>query len=393
MRRYYGLRNSLFVGILTIEPVAAAQTTEAPSAPPIRFEAHGYAEIYTQVNFNLPSNSITNYRGFDNRHATFMISNVAVDLAARTQDNVFGGRLILQVGSTPDSYYMSEPLGLGAGGASSLNAHVWKYVQQAFLTFRPRINQAQPLSIEAGLFMSPFGPEAMSIKDNWNWSYSNLFVGLPFYHFGGRVNYAPHPRWTLTFGLWNGWNNILDNNVGKSFHIQAMYTVENRITWSLSYFTGIERSNGAAEGQPWRHAFDSYLTLHPSNWLSLQVHTNGGFEPHIFGISAWIAGALYLRIRPVSWLYLAARGDFFYEHVPSGASSIYWPVAWLSSGTFTIDARPVSFASLRLEYRYDAASGPLFFRGMVMGDGSPARPFIPNATDQQTLTLGLTGWF
>ena len=61
----------------------------------------GYVEVYYAYNFNRPSNGITNYRGFDNRHNTFSLSNAA--LGAEMESGPVGGKVILQIGSTPSS--------------------------------------------------------------------------------------------------------------------------------------------------------------------------------------------------------------------------------------------------------------------------------------------------
>ena len=63
------------------------------------------------------SNGITNFRGFDNRHNTFTLSNAA--LGAKFDVGPVGGRLMLQVGSTPTTYYGAEPVHAGAGGADA----------------------------------------------------------------------------------------------------------------------------------------------------------------------------------------------------------------------------------------------------------------------------------
>jgi len=69
------------------------------------------------LNFNNPSNGITNFRGFDNRHNTFSLSNVALD-ATWDHENLVG-RLTLQVGHT----------------ASALNAP-FRIVDQLFFAVR-----------------------------------------------------------------------------------------------------------------------------------------------------------------------------------------------------------------------------------------------------------------
>ena len=122
------------------------------------------------------------------------------------------------------------------------------------------------------------------------------------------------------------------------------------------------------------------------------VHFDGGFEPNDFGTAGWVASALYVRFHPLSWLYLAARGDFFYEWVPMGAAPIFWNGSpWIAEGTATVDVRPFTNLSFRVEYRHDQAESPLFFRDTVAVDAKGS--FIANARAQNTVTAGATAWF
>jgi hypothetical protein len=75
------------------------------------------------------------------------------------------------------------------------------------------------------------------------------------------------------------------------------------------------------------------------------------------------------------------------------ADPIAIPVEWMTSTTATVDVRPVSRLSAKLEYRHDAAEAAIFYRSVVAGDGGDASPFVANARSQDTLTLGLTAWF
>lgn len=364
-------------------------TTVAPEQNP--FVLNGYAETFYQWNFNDPSNGITNFRGFDNRHNTFTLSNVALDA---TWDHVgLIGRVTLQVGHTPSTYYLSETSAPGASGANATGSELWKYVQQAYAGYRFGLGRG--LTVTAGLFLSPIGPEAMAVKDNWNWSRSNLFFGLPFYHTGVRASYALTDQWAVTLAGYNGWNSVVDNSDEKSLSVQVTFTRPDVVA-SVLYFGGVERPQGAPEGRGWRHLFDGHVTWHATPWLSLLAQANGGFEPNEFGLSAWAAGALYARVRLVERLFLAARGDVFYEHVAENgtgrASPLFWPASWVGSGTVTLDYRPHDRASFRLEDRHDHASADMYFGGAVAGNGA-ATPFVPNRAAQDTLTLGATTWF
>jgi hypothetical protein len=368
-----------------------ASPAEAPRPTTTPFVFGGYAEAFYQWNFNNPSNGITNFRGFDNRHNSFTLSNVALD-AQWDHENIIG-RVTLQVGHTPSTYYLSEPVSPGASGANSSSAELWKYVQQAYVGYRFGLGRG--LAVTAGIFLSPIGPESMAVRDNWNWSRSNLFFGLPFYHTGLRATYALTDEWVVTLAAYNGWNSVVDNNDEKSVSAQVTYT-RSDVVVSVLYFGGVERPRGAPEGRAWRHLLDAYATWHATPWLSLLAHANGGFEPNQFGVSAWAAGALYARFRIVPQWFFVVRGDAFYEHVAGNsagtASPIFWPAPWVASGTATVDFRPHERVSFRLEYRHDHAGADMFFGGEVVGDGIVV-PFVVNRASQDTLTLGTTTWF
>jgi Putative beta-barrel porin-2, OmpL-like. bbp2 len=364
-------------------------TPEPEKVSPISFGA--YAEAFYQWNLGNPSNGITHFRGFDNRHNTFTLANVAID--AQWDFERLVGRVALQVGHTPSTYYASEPELPGASASNGSGAALWKYVQQAYAGYRFGVGRG--LTVSAGLFLSPIGPESMAIKDNWNWSRSNLFFGLPFYHTGVRASYPVNESVSLTVAGYNGWNSVVDNNPEKSVSVQAVF---NRPTLTLSvlYFGGVERSKNAPEGRPWRHLFDAHLTWHPKNWLSLLAHLNGGFEMTRFGATSWMGGALYARLKLRDPLSITVRADVLAESVADNgsakASALFFPAPWVASATATVEYRPLSRVSLRLEYRQDIAATPLYFRGAVEGDGV-STPFRPNTKSQDTLTLGMASWF
>ena len=381
-------------------PLAAAQPAPVSTAPPApsgpTFKVDGYVEAHYSYNFNRPDNGITNYRGFDNRHDTFTLSNAV--LGGTFDHESLSGRLALQIGHTPSTYYLAEPSSPGASGAASTDAGVFKYIQEAYAGWKAPIGRG--LSLQGGVFLSPVGYEAIAVKDNWTWSRSNLFFGLPFYHTGLKATYPVTDRFSVMAMVTNGWNSVVDNNLDKSVAVQLTYEVPDRLSLSLLYFGGNERPQGAPEGSPWRHLVDFWAQLDATAWLSFAAQANAGFEQNRFGTSSWGTGALYARVQPAKWLYLAARGDLFHERAAESdagsASRIFWPVGLHGSGTLTADVRPVfvpggSNVSFRVEHRHDEADGAMFFRGTVPGDGV-STPFVPNASSQDTLTIGVTGW-
>lgn len=378
------------------EPSATPDTTPLapfppaePEAPLLKVTPTGYIETYYAWNFNRPANNITNYRGFDNRHNTFTLSNAV--LGALWETGPVSGKVLLQIGSTPSTYYNAEPSFGGASAANASGTELWKYLQEAYVSYKAPLGRG--LLLTAGLIASPVGPEVFAVKDNLNWSRSNLFFALPYYHTGVRASYELTDRLSATVSVLNGWNTVVDNNDAKSVETHVTYRVPDKASVQLLYFGGIERPANAPEGQYWRHTFDVFGDVDVTSWLKLAAHANYGFEPNRFGTAQWVAGAAYARATATKWLYLVVRGDRFYED-PAGTPLFWNGVPWVSSGTATMDVRPHSNISLRVEFRHDQADGLLYFTGpTLVGNGRAQSPFVANARHQQTLLVGATAWF
>jgi hypothetical protein len=374
---------------------APQESPQPPAAAPElgRISLAGYAEAFYSYNFNHPSNRITNFRGFDNRESTFTLSNAAV--TAAWEKSAVSGKVTLQVGHTPNTYYLSEPAFPGTSATSATDATSWKYIQEAWLGYRAPIGKG--ILVQAGLFLSPIGVENMPVKDDWNWSRSNLFFGLPFYHAGVRTTYEVSPGWTLELLVCNGWNSVVDDNREKSIEVSGTRKVSEALSLHLLYFGGVERPTGAPEGAPWRHLVDVYATWDATRTLSFILHADAGEEENRFGRSSWLAAAGYARVKLSPVLSVAARADVFRERVPSNslgtASALFWPSKRVASQTLTLDYHPQANVSVRLEGRRDEAASPMYFRGQVPGDGTAAAPYLPNARTQTTATLGITSWF
>jgi hypothetical protein len=373
-------------------PAAPAQPAERakpaePAKPVVTVGA--YLEEYYQLQLQDASNRITNLRGYDNRSRTFTLSNVALDVKGET--GPLTEHVILQIGHTPSTYYLAEPALPGTASVNATSGELWKYLQAASITAKA----PQDLVIAAGLFPSPIGIEVLPVKDNWNWSRSNLFFGLPAYHVGATVSHPIATGWTGTLHVYNGWNSVVDNNGEPSVALSAAYASD-KTTAQLLYFGGIERPDGAPEGKPWRHLFDALAQTTVTDQLSIAAQGDVGFEPNDIGTSWWAAGAAYARFQLDPRLYVAVRGDYFYEKVASNgattASAIFWPVRWVAEGTLTLSYQPIDNASVRLEYRHDQAADNAYFGGDVTAD-LVTQSFIPNRKSQDTITLGATAWF
>jgi len=395
-------------GTPTTPPEAAAAPTETDDAreakakglaiktgPHSELTIGGYVEAFYSYNFNRPSNGISHYRTFDNRHNAITLQNLALDFGWDSKHAL--AKVVLQAGHAPNTYYgVSEPDMPGADGTPGSNAELWRYVQEAYVGWHLPVKT--PMTLEGGIFLSPLGPEGMATNQNWTWSHTPLFYALPFYHAGARLHIQVSDKHDLRFGIYNGWNNIVDNNPQKSLAGEYTYTPSDRLLFNIVYFTGAERPPDAEVQGGWRHTVDSYVIAKPSPYVALLVRPVAGVEPTTVGTAWWLAGSLGVRIQVAKWMYLSSIGTLLREQQAgnddSGFSSpVFYPTPWMATATGTADFRPGDHLSLKLEYRHDQAGVPLYFAGDVAGEGTTDEPFVPTTTTQNTLTLGLTAWF
>ncbi|MFO0630954.1 MAG: porin [Polyangiales bacterium] len=386
---------ALALCLVTSAGAARAQSGAVRVADGASVDLGGYLEAYYGWNFNQPSNGVTNARGFDDRHGSLTLSNAVLDASFRA--GPVSGRLALQLGPVGQVSYLSEPVAPGTGSVGANDGSLWRSLQQAYVGWRAPVGRG--LQVDGGIFLSPVGCEGLAVKDQWNWSRSNLFFALPFYHAGLRASYPVTERVTVSAAAYNGWNDVVDNNDDKSVMASVTWTLPDRATVSALYLGGVERPRGAssqlpAEGAAWRHLIDVWAQVQLTPRLAVMAHVDGGVEPNALGVAGWIAGALYVRWQPWRRLYLAARGDYFHEVIPDAAQAT--PVFWsgarhVGEVTLTADLRPHDNLSVRLEFRRDIADRALYFHGLV--DALPDGSFAPNARSQDTLTLGATAWF
>lgn len=357
----------------------------------------GYAEAYYAFNLARPENGITNNRWLDERHNSFTLQTLALDLAA--EYGPVSAKLTVMFGPTADRWYFEgaqiaaspEDAVLSPSGYSN---ETWKHIQNAYVGYRAPIGEG--LLIQGGLMPTQVGYEGVAVKDNGNWSRSNLFNFLPFFHLGVRVSYPLAEGLMLTGAVYNGWNQASDLNRGKTLSLQSAFASDDWV-FNLLYLGGNERPSGDPAGKPWRNLFDAVVQYTVSESLTLALNADAGFEKGNLGTDAWVAGALYARVRATPWLYFAVRGDGIYESVArrEGASA---PIFFgggdhVLSGTVTGEIRPLDGISFRLEYRHDDSDPkvPMFYqRGFDLVDGARTQR---TSRAQDTLTLGMTGWF
>ena len=147
--------------------------------------------------------------------------------------------------------YDPAPIGvrvdLGLGSAFEVmhpanpSAGALKYVEQMFVSAKPA--KWKGFQADFGQFVTSAGAEVIESGDNWCYSRSLLFAyAIPYYHFGLRTSMPVTSTITAGVQVVQGWNNIFDNNSGKTVGITGVQA-KKYYTLSGNYYVGPENNN------------------------------------------------------------------------------------------------------------------------------------------------------
>ncbi len=356
MRRMSRIAVASVASLLASGPVAA----EPPAAPAVT--VGGSLETYYQYSLARPRDGLVGLR-LEPTHGAFTLASATVD-ATVTADR-WRARIALAAGATPAAIYAAEA-----------DPGAWQVVREA----NAGAALGADVTVDAGLFVSPIGPESVASKDDWNWSRSTPFLALPAYHVGVRATRSLGGGVTAQAWIVNGWNAAVDPNRGKTVLLGGAWAGDGASA-QLLYAGGVERPTGAAEGAPWRHLVDAYATIVVTADVDVMVHADGGLEDGQDGGHQWLAGAVYGRWRPAARLELAARVDGVHEWTDAGVSPLLLGVEQLVAGTLTASWRAAPQLLVRGELRHDRASAA----ALPGRDGA--------RRDQTTATVAMTAWF
>jgi hypothetical protein len=342
---------------LVISLAASAQQTDTqaqtppPSPPPWSLggiDFSGYVDVYGLANTNNPQSQLNgggaagSYRSFDQKANSFSLNFATLTL--KHDPDPIGFRMDFGFGRGYEIFHLFEPL-----GADQRN--IVRNIMQAFVSVKPA--NAGGLQFDFGKFVTSAGAEPTETHLNWNYSRSLIYSLGPFYHFGARVSKPVKSYWTTGFQVVNGWNNVDDNNTGKTFGITNAFTSP-KVSYFNNYYVGPEKT-GTNEG--YRHFIDNVLSLTPHEKASLYINYDYGYERAVDGtkgIISAIAGAA--RFQANSWFALSPRVEYFNDRGIWTSGT----VQKLKEFTLTAEFKHSKGFLTRLEYRHDRSNVPFY---------------------------------
>lgn len=371
------------------EPVTAfsesARAPSAPAAPPPpeasaspfdSISINGFVDGYYSYNFQHPHSAVASvpagnsgsqlsgFRAFDAPTNALTLNMIELTLAKAPEatNSRLGFNLTLGYGNGLNVVNSTEPGGLGYA----------QYLKEGYLSYLAPMGKG--LQIDFGKFVTQHGAEVIESKDNWNYSRGLLFTyAIPFYHFGLRSKYVFNDKYNFSAYLVNGWNNIVDNNSGKTVGLQFGWNPSKKVSLVQNYMVGPEQANNNSNK---RQLWDTVLTYSPTPKLSLMWNFDYGRGDRIAGVARpvwWSGAAGYVRYAFSDGYAFAARYEYYND--PFGFTT--GTAQHLNEFTTTFEHRVAKHLITRLEFRRDLSNQPSLLKGSTP------------VTDQNTMAGGL----
>jgi len=318
-----------------------------------------YLDTSYGYNFNNPRSGTNSLRIFDTDHNDFNIH--LFQLAFKKTPTTEGGLASL-IGFGVKLDFGEDADIIGSSGLGDPDDEF--DLQEAYIHVLAPVGNG--LNIYAGKFVTLAGYELIESKDNPNFSRSFLFgFAIPFTHTGLRLNYGAGPV-GLTLGVNNGWDNVDDNNDGKTIESQVSLSLGNASFYVTGYF-GPEQDEVDSD---WRELITVVGILTLMEKLTLVGEVDFGWEQGVTNadlgldddsVSWWgVAGYLIYDINDI--FRLALRGEYFDDSdgFRTGTDQHLFEI------TPTLSIKPfcnkgmLDNLVLRFEYRFDHSNEDVF---------------------------------
>ena len=306
----------------------------------------GYADIYYQYDFNKPA---------DKLRPPFLYNF--------KRHNEINTNLILLKASY-DGKKIRANLGVMAGNYAKYNlaseTELFRYFYEANIGYK----FSERVSIDVGIFPSHIGFESVITKDNWNLSNSVPAENSPYYETGIKFNYQPNEKWSASFFVLNGWQNIKDHNSSKAIGTQVVFKPNEKRLFNSSGFIGDEKPDSAKQ---LRLFHDFYSSYNINSKLRALFMLDLGAERRIDkeGYNKWLGTALLLQYSFAKKLAAAARAEF-YKDKNGVIISNYLPAQFETTGlAFNLDIYPTKNFVIRAEMRSLHSKNKIYTRNNV----------------------------
>jgi len=290
-------------GLLT---VVAVGTAYADAPAPKWYDStsvNGYVQGTYVGNISKDTPQTNQMRAFDPNEG-FGLPQAQLKISKPVADDSAGFIVKFMAGSNAGAIHSA---GLGTDNSFDL--------EEANMTFN--VPKVKGLTFTGGKFVTSCGVEVIESPSNLMIEPGLLFLyGMPFTHTGGKFGYTVNDKLSVSAGVVNGWDQVVDGNSGKTIIANVSATPFKAFSASLSGSFGPElfntytsssigSSNTAASGNnniSKRSHIDLVLGYTGIDKLSLNAEYLWGQDTNVGGLAdsgatPW-SGVVFGRLTP-----------------------------------------------------------------------------------------------
>jgi hypothetical protein len=294
-------------------------------------------------------------RAFDVRHNSFSLQLARLGLTKEASlDSPLGFQFDIGLGETVDRI-------ISVSDAQQNEST--KHILQAYVSYVAPIGKG--LTIDFGKMYTPVGAEVIDTANNFNYSRGWLFAFGPYYHMGLRAKYELTDKVAVSGFLFDGWDNIFENNrarsAGKTTGFQLSLNPTNRLSLTQTYLGGPEAPLAnvpdISSRDNWRHVADTVATYLVTDKLSLMGNFVTGSDGDDGGNrGSWTGASGYLRYAFNDRFAFSPRFEVFHdgEGLRTGTAQT------VKGLTLTQEMKLASQLVTRFEFRRDLSNRDFF---------------------------------
>jgi len=370
MRRITMLRAVAGAAVLGWSSLAAAQQDDSTGK---WVDLNALVSTRYTYSFDQPLNDRITARVVDTKDNTFSLDTASLFVSRDEEDENFGFGVALDFGDAASAYATQRENPGSRRGSEGFDGSDDFELREAFVTYDLPV---AGITVKAGKFATLLGYEVMKTNTNFNHniSHSILFgFAIPFTHTGVLLSAPITDLISFDIGVVNGWDNLDDNNSGKSVLAGVGFEPLEVISFYLAGAYGAERDpqeGNATVAQSGAGSKRGTMTLNTvitaTDQLSFVLDAVYGHESDLVVAPArtedayWYGFGAYALFDLDQYWSFALRSEIFDDDGlrgsfgPVGERVTIWEI------TPTVSFRLNDYVMVRAEYRHDEASDKVF---------------------------------
>lgn len=330
------------------------------------FQLSGMAYGSYLFNFNEPDNRLNSLRSLDQEHNSLSLDLFQLGIGKK-------GPAGLSFASKLDFGKTASRIGAdwkGDGEFDGITNSGGDFeLEEAYITYAP--DWASGGLAKFGKFVTLLGSEVIEAPSNMNYSRSFMFgFSIPFSHTGVLFSLPLSEQLSTIIGVVNGWDNVVDNNDGKTLLGSVGWTASPMFSLFVNGTYGPEQKDTSSNS---RGIIDlvSTITLDP---VTISLNGDYGHENEAAldgGSEKWygFSGIVGLALKDMTGLPAGAyfRGEIFKDDggARTGTDQTLWEITL--TGKYFVTEKLTLWA----EYRHDGSDEDAFAKSGTISTTDP----------------------